>query len=55
MECKSTEEESNKLVKKNSGTQTEFDGYTNIKNESYIHTSAQSPTTLGTESYKLDD
>ncbi|BAP00495.1 TAF4-like domain-containing protein [Wolbachia endosymbiont of Cimex lectularius] len=48
LESKSTGEESNKLVKQNSGTQTEFDGNTNIKNESGIHTPAQSPITLGT-------
>ncbi|MGL9762646.1 MAG: hypothetical protein ACR5LB_11105 [Wolbachia sp.] len=48
LESKSTGEESNKLVKQNSGTQTEFDGNTNIKNESGIHTPAQSSTTLGT-------
>ncbi|MDR2548429.1 MAG: hypothetical protein LBC34_02960 [Rickettsiales bacterium] len=48
LESKSTEEESNKLVKQDSGTQTEFDGNTNLKNESGIHTPAQPPITLGT-------
>lgn len=48
LESKSTGEESNKLVKQDSGTQTEFDGNANLKNESGIHTPAQPPITLGT-------